>query len=324
MSSLGPTFGAAFIGLVVSAIMYGLTLLQTFHYYRTYTRDPRLIKWWVGILWAADTLQLVLCTWAVYWYLVANFGNRTNLGIPHWSIELQTDASTTVGIGVQLYFARRVYQLSKNKPLTGAIIFFAVVHFALGAYFTAYSFIHKTFASYRNLIWVSCVGLGSAATADILIAGSLCYFLRKNRTGFARTDALITTLMAYSINTGLLTSIIATTATILYAAMPNNLVWISVFWMLGKSYINSFLAMLNSRDNLREIVQPKDGSIVQLSHIRDTVARESYAAKNVYTYPMDATKTLPPPLEVTVEMATEQRTDYVPSMGSSTDKADLA
>ncbi|TDL19117.1 hypothetical protein BD410DRAFT_806057 [Rickenella mellea] len=275
MSSLGPTFGAAFIGLIASAVMYGLTLLQTFHYYRGYPRDPSPLKWL-----------------------------------------LQTDASTTVALGVQLYFARRVYQLSKNKLLTAVIVAFAIIHFALGIYFTVESFIVKSFAAYKNFIWVTCVGLGSAAVADILIAVSMCYFLRKNRTGFAKTDTLITTLMTYSINTGLMTSVIASTSVILYSAMPNNLVWISVFWMLGKLYINSFLAMLNSRESLREIVHPSDGSVVQLSNI----GRESYVAKRAYRYTTDARKARPP-LEVSVQMSTEERIDYIPSMKDSKDKA---
>ena len=79
----------------------------------------------------------------------------------------------------------------------------------------------------RCLQWVTSVGLGGAAAADIMIAVSLVYFLSKSRTGFAasvitfhfsplswnlvltvvfsRTDSLITTLMIYAINTGLLT-----------------------------------------------------------------------------------------------------------------------
>ncbi|KAJ6619503.1 hypothetical protein B0H10DRAFT_2025927 [Mycena sp. CBHHK59/15] len=33
-ASLQSTFGSAFIGLVVSAILYGVTILQTYLYYR--------------------------------------------------------------------------------------------------------------------------------------------------------------------------------------------------------------------------------------------------------------------------------------------------
>ncbi|KAI0299250.1 hypothetical protein BC826DRAFT_996239, partial [Russula brevipes] len=38
----------------------------------------------------------------------------------------------------------------------------------------------------------------------------MCWCLWHKRTGFARTDSIIMTLMSYSINSGLLTSALAT------------------------------------------------------------------------------------------------------------------
>ncbi|TDL15906.1 hypothetical protein BD410DRAFT_902340 [Rickenella mellea] len=288
--TLGDTFGAAFIGLVISAILYGLTVLQTYHYYRTYPRDSKNMKWFVGIMWAGDTVHLILCTWCIYWYLVSNFGNYANLGIPHWTMDLQTDANWVVGCGVQMFFARRL----------------SVIHGSLGIYFTTQAFILKSFAKYKSLTWVTCVGLGSAAAADILIAVSLCYFLHKSRTGFARTDTVITMLMVYAINTGLLTSIFATLSVIFYAAMPGNFVWISFFWSLGRLYINSFLATLNSREMLWEAVLPTDGTFVQLSQTRSD-------GSNAYRYPTEPKRPIPS-LNVTVETTKQQRADYSPTV----------
>ncbi|TDL19130.1 hypothetical protein BD410DRAFT_806068 [Rickenella mellea] len=251
--SLDVTFGVALVGLVASAIMYGLTLLQrkyllallvsfldvqeSFHYYRCYPHDHYRLKWLVGVLWAIDTLQLSLSVWVLYWYLVANFGNYENLGIPHWSMDLQTDANTALALCVQLFFARRVYTLGKNKVLLAIIIVLSLIHFALGVYFTVEGFILKSFATYRKFVWVTCVGVGSAAVADILIAASLCDFLRKSRTGLAPIDTLINTLMIYSINT----ATVVLVGPIEYATMPDNLIWLGAFWMMGKrlSYVQS-------------------------------------------------------------------------------------
>ncbi|KAJ6619505.1 hypothetical protein B0H10DRAFT_1793382, partial [Mycena sp. CBHHK59/15] len=82
--------------------------------------------------------------------------------------------------------------------------------------------------------WVTSAGLGSAAAADMLIGISLCYYLSKNRTGFSRTDSLITTLMTYSLTTGFLTGIFACLVVITFGVMPNNFVYVAFFWMLGK------------------------------------------------------------------------------------------
>ena len=66
-----------------------------------------------------------------------------------------------------------------------------------------------------------CVAMSTGALLDVLIAGVMCWSLFRKRTGFARqarpveiyavlmfihrTDSVLTTLMAYSVNTGLLT-----------------------------------------------------------------------------------------------------------------------
>lgn len=97
------------------------------------------------------------------------------------------------------------------------------------------------------------VGIGAAAVADILIASSMCWYLYHRKTGFARTDSIIVTLMAYSINTGLITSLLATLTLIFFIIVPTtSLIWRAFFWLSGKCYVNSFLAMLNSRDYIRE------------------------------------------------------------------------
>ncbi|KAF8194240.1 hypothetical protein BJ912DRAFT_959910, partial [Pholiota molesta] len=86
MESLDSTYGAAFIGLVASAVLYGVTLLQTFLYYKQYPNDSLITKSIVFLLWILDTVHLILCTIAIYTYLVRNFHNPSALGRSTWSM----------------------------------------------------------------------------------------------------------------------------------------------------------------------------------------------------------------------------------------------
>jgi len=123
----------------------------------------------------------------------------------------------------------------------------------MGLLFTVKSFSVERYSHYNSLVWVAVVGLSGTASADILIAGSMCWYLYHKKTGIARTDSIIVTLMTYSINSGLLTSILATITLIFFVMVPtSSLIWQSIFWTSGKCYVNSLLAMLNSRDYLRE------------------------------------------------------------------------
>ncbi|EDR04015.1 uncharacterized protein LACBIDRAFT_306379 [Laccaria bicolor S238N-H82] len=93
--------------------------------------------------------------------------------------------------------------------------------------------------------------LGGSVAADAPVAGSLCALLFGNRTGFKRTDSLVTSLMAFTINTGLLTSICAIACFVTYALWPQRLIFMGVYFALSK-YINSLLASLNARGLLRD------------------------------------------------------------------------
>jgi len=313
--SLQSTFGSAFIGLVASAVLYGVTILQTYLYYRNYPEDSRILKWMVAILWALDTVHLVLCTISVYSVLVLNFNNPAFLNTTTWSMNVQTYFNGLIGIIVECFYARRVWIVSRNMYLTGIILILAVIHFALGIVFTVGSFetVRKDFS---NLVWVTSVGLGSAAAADMLIGLSLCYYLSKNRTGFRRTDNLITTLMKYSLTTGFLTGIIACLVVITFGVMPNNFVYVAFFWLLGKCYVNSVLAALNSRESLREKVHPPGSSFlnnvtpssIQMSRRRPTITVNVETAKtsdSLFPLPgspstQASSVTVPSPIHTTV------------------------
>jgi hypothetical protein len=272
LAPLDATYGAAFIGLIGSAILYGVTLLQTFFYYKQYPNDSRITKFLVFVLWLLDTGHLLLCTIALYSYLVSNFNNPAALHRSSWSMNLQTDCNGLIGFIVQCFFARRVWIMSRNRVLTVLIVVLAGFYCGLGVVFTVKGFLLQDTSRFPRLIWVTTSGLGSAAAADILIAVSLCYYLSKSRTGFARTDSLIATLIKYSLTTGLITSIIAFISVVTFATMPTNYVWLAFFWLIGKCYVNSLLAALNSRESLREQVAPRENTFVQLTPFRAIVS----------------------------------------------------
>ncbi|KAI0771156.1 histone acetylation protein-domain-containing protein [Trametes elegans] len=236
MESIDSTFGAALIGLIVGACLYGITILQTYVVLLpNYSDDTKVIK-------------SLVC---VAQYLVTNFGSADNLDKTTWY--LQTDCNGLIGLIVEAFFAR----LSRNWIITGIILVLAALHFGLGVG-EKYPCDRLTD---RELILCSCASLHRtvvcesglwASAADILIAVAMCYYLYKKRTGLKR------------INTGLATSVIGTASVIAFGAMPTNFVWLGFFWIMGKCYVNSFLALLNSRDRLRDKVTK---AAVQLNNV---------------------------------------------------------
>jgi len=172
--------------------------------------------------------------------------------LQHRAVDSQTEINTLVGLLVQLYYARQLYLISNSIVFPAIIAALGSVTFILGCYFTFKAVELKRYSRFGSLIWVTSVGMGSASLADIIIALSMCWCLWHKRTGFARTDSMLMTLMSYSINSGLLTSVLATGMVISFVVRPTSLIYMALFWMMGKCYVNSFLATLNNRKSLQK------------------------------------------------------------------------
>ncbi|KAF8225186.1 hypothetical protein L208DRAFT_438001 [Tricholoma matsutake] len=300
---IGTTYGANLIGLILASVLYGATLLQTFFYYRQYPRDSFFTKGLVFVVWFLDTAQLVLISIDMYWSLVTNYNKPEVLGKTTWSSNLQIDCNGLIGLIVVCFFARRVWRLSGNIWITVIIVILAFVHLILGIVSTVEGFTLVDAKMFRKLIWLTSVGLGSAAAADVIIACALCYYLLKNRTEFERTNSIITTLIMYTLTTGSITSVIAFLSVVTFVTLPGTNVWEALFWILGKCYVNSLLSSLNSRDSLREQIASRD-AILQLSSIPATSPMTNHKRGNK---------------GLSVHIQTVSKTDY--AYPASTDEA---
>ncbi|KAL5524313.1 hypothetical protein ACEPAF_9453 [Sanghuangporus sanghuang] len=311
---INTTFGAALMGLIVGSVLYGLTCMQTFLYYRAYSKDPIGLKLLVFALWILDSTHMVLSTVAIYWYLILNFGNFENLDVGYWAMDIQTDCNGLIGLMVELFFAWRVWKVSNSIWLISFITVLAFLHFSLGIYFTVEGFRLGRFSKYSELTWVTCVGLGSAAACDMTIAISLVYYLLRSRTGFKQSDSIISTLVMYAINTGLFTGVCAAAATICFAFMPTNFVWLAFFWCLGKLYVNSLLASLNSRQALRKIAENRDvRASMNLPRLSTYMEFERPRRGKRRT---SSNSSIPGPfsaIEIVVDTTREQKSDYEPT-----------
>jgi hypothetical protein len=142
--------------------------------------------------------------------------------------------------------------LSKSIIIPAIIAFLGVNGLVLACLFVARAISLKAWSRYNSLIGLTCLSLGSGVVADILIASSMCWFLYHKKTGFARTDSMIMTLMSYCINSGLVTCLLTIGVLITFSVNTSSMLWTIFYWPMSKAYANSLLAMLNSRDHLRE------------------------------------------------------------------------
>ncbi|KAI8976296.1 hypothetical protein BD414DRAFT_524569 [Trametes punicea] len=251
---LDDTLGAAFLGHFVTSILYGITTLQAFIYYRHNQTDGLMLRRSrCGLRRILDGLHAGLITGAIYWYCITNFTNLQAVQRPIWPIPTMIIISNISNSIVRCIFGYRLWRLSdRNWLFPSVIAFLSVFIFVDAAYFAAKLYSIPLYSHVNEISWSLYLGLSVEATVDLIVAITQCLLLRRLETGIQRTDSVIRVLTTYSINTGLLTSLCAIGALISYAAEPRKFIYFAFYFVLSKLYVNSLLATLNARGSLLE------------------------------------------------------------------------
>ncbi|KDR70469.1 hypothetical protein GALMADRAFT_144753 [Galerina marginata CBS 339.88] len=265
---LSNTFGAYTIATFVTAVFLMESMDQAWHYFNTYSDRP-IIKYTVGALVALEMLHLAVSIHALYFFLITNYLNPLALLQNVWSLNVYSlivlPLSWTmlmdytkdyirhhlIVLLVHLSYAMRIYHVSgKKKVIALAIGFVSLIHCALGWVVVA---VLQNLAFQRPVLseMLTKAVLASAIPIDVIIAYTLCYYLHTNRSGMKQTDRLINRLMMYTINCGVLTSILDIVTLALLIARPMDLLFFAVSQVLATVYSNSLLATLNSRKRLK-------------------------------------------------------------------------
>ncbi|KAI0631813.1 hypothetical protein C8Q77DRAFT_1129122 [Trametes polyzona] len=243
VSSLDSTLGAFLIGTFAGLILYGMSLNQSYRYYRHYRGDALFIRGLVMSLIVLETLHIATCVHVCYTYLVVNYLDPTALHRKIWSVESQSTLCA-----LEILLSQLVYLLRPSfRPLAAIAVVFACVGLGFALAAMGESIRVETFDKFwGRYTWLDSAALGTAGASDILTTGSLIFILKTSHTGFRRTDHMLDRLILYTINTGLLTGILNVIVIISVRVLP-NLVSYGIAIVLTKVYANSVFAALNSR-----------------------------------------------------------------------------
>ncbi|KAF8903414.1 hypothetical protein CPB85DRAFT_1319994 [Mucidula mucida] len=249
---LDNTMGVMLIGVILSAILYGLSISQTLYYYAKYPKDPWYLKLLVAITVCFDTIHLILITQTMYHYLITSYYNSNALTEATWGVIIEALPTGVTGALVQCFYAFRVFRLSKkNLILTGVIMILVVGNAGCG---TVWVILAMSKKSYKDLLDISALTMtinALSVAADVLISLSLCIIFQRSKTGFRRSDTILTKLTIFFLNTGLATSMCAIGSLISLAVSPDSLVYALWYFCIGRLYANSLLAALNARNIIR-------------------------------------------------------------------------
>ncbi|KAF9525566.1 hypothetical protein CPB83DRAFT_859218 [Crepidotus variabilis] len=248
---LDNSMGAFFVGLLVSALLHGVCLIQAVQYFQKYPTDQWFIKAAVVTTISVDALHLILTSAGVYHYVIQHFHEPERLEYLTWPLLIE---ALLVGVNasiVQTFFIYRIWRMSKgNYILCGIIAFLIVGEVAAGLTWVILTMQMETWLQLLKTEPVAISIDVLSCTIDVLVAGSLVIMLHRARTGFKRSDTIINKLIIFVINTGILTTIFAFCALISVIAAPKAMYYAGFYFCIGRLYTNSLLATLNARNSV--------------------------------------------------------------------------
>jgi len=239
------------MGTFLASAAFGITVMQTYVYFTSFPNDPTFIHATIWVLLALDISHITLAWHMDYHWLILNFNNPAALGVTVWSLNITVILTGMITMIVQGFYARRVFILSnRNWFMTISIVVLAAARLVAGVVnavkFFEIQIIAKFPAACEAIVAVS---LGSGTAADLLITGCLVYYLRGHTSpGFnTSTDSLVNKIILWTVNNGLLTSVVGIAVLIAFIFSKNNMIYFAIYVTLSKLYINALLATLNSR-----------------------------------------------------------------------------
>ncbi|TCD61562.1 hypothetical protein EIP91_008253 [Steccherinum ochraceum] len=262
-----PNFALLLGPMLISQFMnwglFGVLTVQLYIYYLAFPGDPRHRKLTVAMLYALETVQLILTTHDAFITYAAQWGDLAHVdGIKTLWIGIPI-MTGLIGCVVQLFYARRVLLISRgNFWITGAVVITAITQAGLSIWagVVAREIGQLTILPWSHNFNVFVVWLGTTAFCDLIITLSISYYLYKARRSLAsrRTSIIVTRLIKLTIETGFVTAASAIVEAILFVVSRNTLMYSIFMGITCKLYSNCLLAILNARISMQATTSTDD------------------------------------------------------------------
>ncbi|KAJ7200846.1 hypothetical protein GGX14DRAFT_699601 [Mycena pura] len=258
-AALDNTMGSMLLGVIVSAVLYGISLLQCLFYFTRYGRDPLYLKALVISTVFLDTVHLSFVIHTVYHYLITNYYNHDALGVMIWSVSLEALPTGVTAALVQSFYAHRVYKMShQNVLLTGLILLIVLATSACG---TAWVVLALEAQTYERLLHISplTISINALSTsADVIITVTMCFMLYQTRPASLETESMCLQLIL----------------------SPKTLIYASFYFCIGRLYSNALLASLNARSVIRGRINDVDSNF----HIKTSLSGGKPMSRDIFAH----------------------------------------
>ncbi|KAG2050999.1 hypothetical protein BDR06DRAFT_608772 [Suillus hirtellus] len=297
-------------GFGISSIVFLILTAQVWIYFwRRFRENCRQCKAFVAFIWLIQAAQMIIATWISFAHAL-EFNHTLGHMLINWA--LYTGMSSLTTSVVHGIFISRVFRLEKSfygkRRISFVLVAFCVMEQGAIVYPATdnhYSITENSlWSSWCNLRvgpilsvspcqvllntgnssqlshynlnaminWSTLISLGCSAINDVLIAGTTAYILRQHMTESPRTNRMITKLIVFCSQTGLITTVVASITMGIWAACRFDVYHLHMCFPIGGLYATCLLANLIARDSYLQPQTVHETEISEISFTRSTQA----------------------------------------------------
>ncbi|KAJ6471952.1 hypothetical protein C8R45DRAFT_415202 [Mycena sanguinolenta] len=255
--SFNTTLGAMLIGVLVSYILFGVTTTQSYFYYRRFPEDSSILKALAAFVWICEFVNTTSLGAMMYTFTVSDFTHPeriTGSPVPK-SLSVGILFSGVVAACVHGFFAFRIYAFQKKLYLP-AIFWFTAFILLSGRIVAFATSLRSTSVAgfFAEWEWLLVTNWSISVASDFMLAATLVIILLGQRSrAHKRTAAIVDKLIAWTIETGMLTSLTSIVLLACFLTMKTNFIWLAVYAINTRLFSNSLIASLNSRAALHSM-----------------------------------------------------------------------
>ncbi|KAJ7780146.1 hypothetical protein DFH07DRAFT_793928 [Mycena maculata] len=254
---LAKPFGPVFWGIIFNLIFFGMSICQALSYFRSATKDRALVKFTALAMIIFDTASSILVISVTWTDLVVDFGGMAQFLGTNNQIGAECVMSGIIAFLAQMYFVSQIYHVKTpgtlGNVILGSIMTLSFIGFVFGMACASVMLLNQLTPHYNVHFELVFGGAkGANAICDIIATVAMCYYLTEAKTGIASTSNLLDALARIFMNRGAAVMLLQIFTFIMFFAFENPQYWLAPHLLLTKMYVNTFFAILNSREFLRE------------------------------------------------------------------------
>ncbi|KAL5501149.1 hypothetical protein ACEPAH_9536 [Sanghuangporus vaninii] len=236
--------GPLLVGVIINTMVFGASIMQLVTYFSSGFKD----NWWIlGMLiwmYAIDAFQVCSSVAMLWHYVVKNFAVPSALSSDPWEYAMLPIFSSIAPVPIQQFMAFRIMRFSESRLLFFVISALSISQATLACVSGAQGLTQTALSDSVTIVPVAAAWIVIGVACDTTITVSLLYYLLKSRTGFEKTDSIVTNICSTLIKAAVPVTVFCTT-------MPNNNIHYMFALPVGRLYTCTLLSTLNGRKRLR-------------------------------------------------------------------------